>query len=144
LIGSGSAAARRMPGTSPTVEIVIARADSPNPRCSRHAAPQVAAGFANGSPMPMKTTLVRWWGASGPGRSSGSMVETLATCSTTSPAESWRLKPNWPVAQKVQPIAQPAWVEMHTVARSLGPRSQSSPATIGSWGERGGRSPPRL
>ena len=35
LTGSGSAAARRIPGTSPTVEIVIALADSPNPWWSR-------------------------------------------------------------------------------------------------------------
>ena len=30
----------------------------------------------------------------------------------------WRSKPAWPVAQNVQPIAQPACDETHTVARS--------------------------
>src|SRR5215213_5781921 len=67
----------------------------------------------------MKTTLVRWSGAAGPGRSSGSSVDTLATCSTISPADRCRVNPNCPVAQNVHPMAQPAWLEMHTVARPL-------------------------
>ena len=33
-------------------------------------------------------------------------------------ASRWRSKPAWPVAQNVQPIAQPACDETHTVARS--------------------------
>ena len=86
----------------------------------------MASWLANGSPIPMKTTLVRWSGAPGPGRSSGSMVDTLATCSTTSPTDRCRVNPNCPVAQKVQPMAHPAWVEMQTVARPRGPPSQSS------------------
>ena len=40
------------------------------------------------------------------------------TCSTISPAVRWRSKPAWPVAQKPQPIAQPAWLDTHTVERS--------------------------
>ena len=107
------------------MEIVSALADRPRPWCSRQAAPQVAAGLANGSPMPMKTTLVTWSGASWRGRRPGSSAQTRATCSTTSPVVRLRVKPNCPVAQKVQPMAQPAWVEMHTVARPTGPPSQS-------------------
>jgi hypothetical protein len=125
LTASGSAAARRIPGTRPTVEMVTALADRPRPWCSRQAAAQVAFWLANGSPMPMKTTLVRWSGASARGRSSGSIAQTRATCSTTSPAERLRVNPNCPVAQKVQPMAQPACVEMQTVARPTRPPSQS-------------------
>ena len=41
-----------------------------------------------------------------------------ATCSTISPSLRWRWKPAWPVAQNWQAMAQPAWVETHTVTRS--------------------------
>ena len=44
------------------------------------------------------------------------------------------MNPNCPVAQKVQPMAQPAWVEMHTVARPLGPPSQSSSGRVPAGG----------
>ncbi len=40
------------------------------------------------------------------------------TCSTISPVVRWRVNPAWPVAQKEQAMAQPAWVDTHTVARS--------------------------
>jgi len=40
------------------------------------------------------------------------------TCSTISPAVRWRAKPAWPVAQNEQAMAQPAWLETHTVERS--------------------------
>ena len=58
--------------------------------------------------MPMNTTLFTGWGEACAART---------TCSTISPASRWRSKPAWPVAQNVQPIAQPAWLETHTVAR---------------------------
>ena len=41
-----------------------------------------------------------------------------STCATISPGLSWRRNPCWPVAQKVQPRAHPACVEMHTVRRA--------------------------
>ena len=40
------------------------------------------------------------------------------TCSTISPVLRWRSKPACPVAQNPQAIAQPAWLETQTVARS--------------------------
>lgn len=39
-------------------------------------------------------------------------------CATISPVLRFFSKPSVPVAQNTQPIAQPAWVEMQTVARS--------------------------
>ena len=59
--------------------------------------------------MPMNTTCDTRTGVSCCART---------TCSTISPASRWRSKPAWPVAQNVQPIAQPACDETHTVARS--------------------------
>ena len=41
-----------------------------------------------------------------------------STCATISPAVRLRASPAWPVAQKTQPIAQPACVLMQTVLRS--------------------------
>ena len=41
-----------------------------------------------------------------------------ATCSTISPALSWRWNPACPVAQNWQAMAQPACVETQTVTRS--------------------------
>ncbi len=60
--------------------------------------------------MPMKTTLER--------RRGRAARIASATCSTISPALSWRWKPAWPVAQNWQAMAQPACVETHTVTRS--------------------------
>ena len=62
--------------------------------------------------MPMNTTL--------PSRRPSSRARRAArtTCSTISPVVRWRSKPAWPVAQKPQAMAQPAWVETHTVVRS--------------------------
>ena len=40
------------------------------------------------------------------------------TCSTISPALRWRSNPACPVAQKPHAIAQPAWLDTHTVSRS--------------------------
>ena len=41
-----------------------------------------------------------------------------ATCSSISPEVRWRRNPDWPVAQKLHAIAQPAWLETQTVDRS--------------------------
>mmetsp|Transcript_22558 Transcript_22558/g.89588 ORF Transcript_22558/g.89588 Transcript_22558/m.89588 type:complete len:208 (-) Transcript_22558:166-789(-) len=46
-----------------------------------------------------------------------SAASKRATCSKISVAVSWRRKPIWPVAQKTQPIAQPAWLDTQAVAR---------------------------
>lgn len=62
--------------------------------------------------MPMKTTLARRRCIARASRAA------ITTCSTISPTVSWRVKPAWPVAQKPQAIAQPAWLLTHTVTRS--------------------------
>ena len=41
------------------------------------------------------------------------------TCATISPRSQIAREPACPVAETTQPIAQPAWVLMHTVRRSL-------------------------
>ena len=64
--------------------------------------------------MPMKTTFVR----PPPSPSADATRAIVSTCERISPADSCRRKPCAPVAQKVQPIAQPACVEMQTVRRA--------------------------
>ncbi len=58
--------------------------------------------------MPMNTTLDTRCGQS---------CWARTTCSTISPVSRCRSRPAWPVAQNVQPIAQPACDDTHTVAR---------------------------
>ena len=101
-----------MPGTMPTVDIVMCRADSPRSSWIRSIAAHTAASLASGSPMPMNTTLLSRRPAARARRAA------TTTCSTISPVVRWRSKPAWPVAQKPQPIAQPAWLDTQTVARS--------------------------
>ena len=101
-----------MPGTMPTVETVRWRAERPSAPCSRSIAPHTAASLASGSPIPMNTTFE----TRRPRPRAAADART--TCSTISPVVRCRVKPAWPVAQNPQPIAQPAWVETHTVARS--------------------------
>ena len=60
--------------------------------------------------MPMNTTLET--------RDGAAARLAATTCSTISPELSWRVNPAWPVAQNVQPMAQPAWLDTQTVARS--------------------------
>ena len=52
------------------------------------------------------------------GRRRGPARAARTTCSTISPVVRWRSKPAWPVAQNPHAIAQPAWLDTHTVARS--------------------------
>ena len=106
-------ASRRIPGTTPTVEMVRCLAARPRSRFIASTAVQTASKFASGSPIPMSTTLPSW-----PQPSNLQRLEAITTCSTISPELSCRPKPASPVAQKVQPIAQPAWLETHTVVRS--------------------------
>ena len=62
----------------------------------------------------MKTTLRRR-------RASAEMAAraTWTTWATISAADSWRRYPICPVAQKTQPIAHPAWLLTHAVARPV-------------------------
>ena len=53
-----------------------------------------------------------------PARVAAPAASARTTCSTISPVVRWRSKPAWPVAQNPHPIAQPAWLDTHTVARS--------------------------
>ena len=101
-----------MPGISPTVEIVMWRADSPRSPWNRSTLGQTAARFAIGSPIPMNTMLLTRRPTSRARR------DARTTCSTISPTVRWRVKPAWPVAQNPQAMAQPAWLLTHTVARS--------------------------
>ena len=65
--------------------------------------------------MPMKTTFVTC-------SSRGARSRwKCSTCATTSSAGMFRSKPIWPVAQKTQPMAQPACVETQTVERGRRP-----------------------
>ena len=64
----------------------------------------------------MKTTLVSRCGVL-----SGSLMASRrahTACALISPAVRLFCRPIWPVAQNVQPIAQPACDEMHTVTLS--------------------------
>jgi len=94
-IGAGSAASRSIPGTHPTVEIVVWRCETPTPGSRRQAA-STASRFIIGSPMPMKTT----W-------STSSMRRKCSAWSRISDAV--RLRPNLiePVAQNVHVSGQP-------------------------------------
>ena len=103
----------QMPGTTPTVEIVMCLAANARSRFMTSTAVQTAWKFASGSPIPINTTL-----ASSPHPSARQRRAAITTCSTISPALSCRLKPASPVAQNLQAMAQPAWLETQTVARS--------------------------
>jgi hypothetical protein len=60
--------------------------------------------------MPMNTTLST--------RRLPAAWAARTTCSTISPVDRWRSNPTCPVAQKLHPIAQPAWLDTQTVLRS--------------------------
>ena len=89
---------------------------------------QVASKLASGSPMPISTMLLTGWtsrSARCPSawalldrRLPGSRAPEWSTWATISPADRLRARPPWPVAQKVQPMPQPTWVEMQAVRRS--------------------------
>ena len=63
--------------------------------------------------MPMNTTLVNrvtaW--TTRPVAAPDHLLDDLTDVEVA-------IEPAWPVAQKPQPIAHPAWVETHTVERS--------------------------
>mmetsp|Transcript_29603 Transcript_29603/g.74030 ORF Transcript_29603/g.74030 Transcript_29603/m.74030 type:complete len:259 (-) Transcript_29603:69-845(-) len=114
----------RISGTRPTVEMVMWREPIPRSLRIRRTASITASKLRNGSPIPMKTTLL-----SRSPRDLSSMAKRAA-CSKISSEVSWREKPICPVAQKVHPIAQPTCDEMHAVRlkSSYGMRTDSMSA----------------
>jgi hypothetical protein len=96
------------------------RADRPRPAGAgstmRRTAPNTARGFASGSPIPMKTTLLRRVGP--PARSpSRAAAAARRTCSTISAVDRLRVSPCCPVAQNGQAMPQPACEDTHSVVR---------------------------
>jgi len=65
----------------------------------------------------MKTTFVIRAGSAG-GSSLVAKGLARSSCSTISARLRWRRKPSVAVAQNVQPIAQPTWVDTQSVSRS--------------------------
>ncbi len=102
-----------MPGTQPTVEMAMRRAEMPMPSgwLIVPQASSTASRFCIGSPMPMKTTLV----SRAPCDSDSRPART--TWSTISDAVRLRPGPIAPVAQNLHPSAQPTWLDTHTVRR---------------------------
>ena len=112
LTGNGRSVSRRMPGTSPTVEMVSLRADRPMSPCMRSTDAQTAAfvgqRFAHAHEHDVAEASVH----------RSCLARAATTCSTISPTVRCRPKPAWPVAQNPQPIAQPTWLLTQTVTRS--------------------------
>ena len=102
-------------GVVPTVERVTCRGAKPR-ACGSQSIPIAsfaAAKLSRGSPMPMKTTFVT--GGSEARRASPT---ARTTCPVISPTVKPRSRPMVAVTQKMQPRAQPACEETHTVVRS--------------------------
>ena len=114
-----SSPSRRIIGTSPLVETVTWRWEKlgPSSSSSSSSAALSWSKLWSGSPIPMNTRLVSGRGA-GPSPSSTSRRLARWTWSTISPAVRCRASPMVPVMQKVQPSAQPTWVETQSVLRS--------------------------
>ena len=95
----------------PTVDTVMCRAPMPNPSgpLSTLKATFTPGQLSSGSPMPMKTMLVRL--------SSGVRRRISRTCPAISNGVRFRRYPIRPVAQKTQRSAHPACDEMHRVRR---------------------------
>mmetsp|Transcript_37399 Transcript_37399/g.62961 ORF Transcript_37399/g.62961 Transcript_37399/m.62961 type:complete len:205 (-) Transcript_37399:677-1291(-) len=104
-------------GTSPDVDTVILLEDSASPRslARMSTASITASTLCSGSPMPMNTTLVTL-----PMPSAAAMRFASTTCSTICSVVRFPRSPMRPVKQNWQFIAQPTWLEMHTVRRPLG------------------------
>ena len=110
---------RSIAGTIPEVETVTRRAERSRPSWSIRVlvAGITASGLCSGSPIPMKTTFER-----GGVRDSGSpSIVRLAwiTWPMISAVLRSPRRPIFPVKQKAQRIAQPIWLEMQRVERSL-------------------------
>jgi hypothetical protein len=74
-----------------------------------------------GSPMPMNTTFF-----------TGALLRASATWATISALPSWRSRPSRPVMQKVQPTAQPTWVDTHRPPRGSSTLSTAWPSASSS------------
>ncbi len=104
-------------GTTPEVLSVSRRLDNPNARssCIRSVALTTFLKLYNGSPIPIRTTLVI---ARRPARPPPSSKCASQTCAIISAAVRLRLKPCRAVAQNEQSRIQPTWDETHSVPRS--------------------------
>ena len=103
-----------MPGTQPTVEIAIAGPRCPGPSGELIAAQasSTASRFCSGSPMPMKTTLVRRAPCG-----VGLAARRARPGRRSRPAVRSRPAPMRAGGAERQPSAQPAWLETQTVRR---------------------------
>ena len=101
-----------MPGATPLVDTVIRRGLMPASAVSTRSDPSVAATFASGSPIPMKTMWV-----TGPMPRSWSTRDAARTWSTISAVVQLRRSPMCPVAQNGHPTAHPTWLLTQTVER---------------------------
>ena len=88
----------------------------PRGSTSRATAASTGRSFANGSPMPMKTTFVIRRGVEGGRRDAARRAHT--TCAAISPADRLFMRPICPVAQNEQFMAHPDCEDTHAVARS--------------------------
>ena len=104
-------------GSTPIVERVTRLGLQPSPQSAVmiSRAADTCGQLSSGSPMPMKTALVR-----------SSASSMLSSWETISPAESWPWKPPRPVMQKLQFILQPICEETQAVARARPPSEPSS------------------
>ena len=105
-----SARNRLIPGSTPAVDTVTWRGESPGKTSVRpRTAARTSATLSSGSPMPMKTTLR--------GGHSGSAAAATRYWRTISPARRLRPAPSRAVAQKSHRRVQPACEETQTVLR---------------------------
>ncbi len=123
-----------MPLTRPEVETVMRRGGMARPLGSVRM-PKAAIRWSRlcrGSPMPMNTRFTGtpsgcpWW------------FSMATTWPTISAAVRLRTMPICPVAQKVQPMAQPTWLERQRVTRSSDSSVPSKPRAGSAWPWRGG------
>mmetsp|Transcript_32005 Transcript_32005/g.101918 ORF Transcript_32005/g.101918 Transcript_32005/m.101918 type:complete len:241 (-) Transcript_32005:337-1059(-) len=103
---------------TPTVEIVMLRAPMPTSTLRARCAAMTPRRLSRGSPIPMNTTLdtrrPKW----------ASMVSTWSTISC---GRRLRAKPPLPVAQNVQRMGHPTWLDTHTVSRGLDDSNEGMP-----------------
>ena len=108
--GSGNSASRSMPGTTPTVDTVRWRAEMPTSSCSRVHASSTGVDVGERLAHAHEHDVARRVAATRAARGAPARRSRRRRGAA-------RSRPG-PVAQNVQPIAQPACDETHTVARS--------------------------
>ena len=98
----------------PTLDTVMRRRENPRPRSWLSTSRALARWprLSSGSPMPMNTRFL-----SGLRPCSRAYLRATSTWPRISPLVRLRVKPMSPVAQKVQPMGQPTWVDRHWVSR---------------------------